>query len=183
VRDTSKPARLIHVASLNRVKDQTTLIQAVRLVRDAGCPFHLDIVGADTLDGRIQAMCRGQELQEHVSFHGFLPHRELRPLMERSDLLIVSSRHEADPIVLLEAAVAGVPAVSTAVGHARDWAPEAARTARVGDPEALGRQIQCLLAREEERLAVAGAAQERAVREDADWTASRVLSIYESLVT
>jgi glycosyltransferase involved in cell wall biosynthesis len=47
--------------------------------------------------------------------------RQLRPIVEAADLMILSSCHEAGPLVMLEAAVAGVPTVGTAVGHIREW--------------------------------------------------------------
>lgn len=180
-RDLSKPARLIHVASLNPVKDQATLLRAVRELRNEGRRFHLDIVGDDTLDGQIQNQCREYGLADQVTFHGFRPHAKLRPVMEAADLLLVSSLHEADPIVLLEAAVAGLPTVGTAVGHLCDWAPDAAVAVDVGDWVALARETAAMLDDEERRLRLATAAQQRATREDADWTAARVLAIYDEL--
>ena len=80
-RDPGQPARLIHVGSLNRVKDQTVLLEALRILVAQGVDCHLDIVGEDTLDGRIQRMAESLGLQAHVTFHGFLPHSELRPIM------------------------------------------------------------------------------------------------------
>ena len=180
-RDLASPARLIHVASLNPVKDQITLLRAVRSLQEQGCRFHLDVVGDDTLGGRIQERCREYGLADCVTFHGFLPHAKLRPLMEQAHLLLMSSLHEADPIVLLEAAVAGVPAVSTAVGHVCDWAPDAAIAVPVGDDKALARETAALLGDEERRLRLAAAAQQRATHEDADWSAARVLTIYHEL--
>ena len=35
-RDPSRPARLIHVASLNRIKDQTTLLRALGSLKRSG---------------------------------------------------------------------------------------------------------------------------------------------------
>ncbi|HSL72607.1 MAG TPA: glycosyltransferase, partial [Longimicrobiales bacterium] len=49
------PARLLHVGSINQVKDQDTLLRAAQALRDRGGKFQLDIVGLDTLDGRLQA--------------------------------------------------------------------------------------------------------------------------------
>ncbi|MGH8258440.1 MAG: glycosyltransferase family 1 protein, partial [Steroidobacteraceae bacterium] len=46
-------ARLIHVASLNRVKDQPTLFAALALLAEQGIAFELDVIGEDTLDGRV----------------------------------------------------------------------------------------------------------------------------------
>ena len=54
-RSSGEPVRLVHVASLNRVKDQPTLLRALRLLADGGRDFHVDVVGEDTLDGRIQS--------------------------------------------------------------------------------------------------------------------------------
>lgn len=177
----SHSASLLYVGSLNEVKDPPMLLRAAAVLRGHGVRFHLDIVGEDTLHGEIQRLATAGGLREHVCFHGFLPQRELRPLVERADLLIVSSRHEAGPVVVLEAAVAGVPTVGTAVGHVRDWAPDAAVAVRIGDHDALAAGVEALLADDERRLGIARRAQANAVAEDADHTANRFESIYRAL--
>ena len=101
--------------------------------------------------------------------------------MESADLLLLTSRHESGPLVVLEAAIAGVPTVGTAVGHLVDWAPHAAVTVPVGDAEALARETAALLADEDHRLRLAEAVQARAEVEDADWTALQILLRYEVL--
>lgn len=180
-RTSEGPARLLHVGSLNPVKDQVTLLRALAELRGRGVSAVLDVVGEDTLEGRIQALVPELGLEGRVRFHGFLSHDELRPLMQRADLLVHSSRHESGPLVVQEAAVAGVPTVGTAVGHLVEWAPDAAVAVPVADPGALARAVEELLADEERRLAVARAAQERAMAKDADWTAGRILEIYGEL--
>ena len=172
------PPRLIHVASLNRVKDQPTLLHALANLREAGVAFRMDIVGVDTLQGEMQQLARRLGLEACVSFPGFRTQRELRPLMEAADLLVMSSLHEAGPLVLLEAAVAGVPAVGTAVGHFVEWSPSAARAAPVGDWAALADAIGQVLADEPLRLQLAAAAQRRAGLEDADATARLFEALY-----
>ncbi|MBS0579611.1 MAG: glycosyltransferase family 4 protein [Proteobacteria bacterium] len=174
-------ARLIHVASLNRVKDQTTLLQALSVLRGAGMAFHLDLVGEDVLDGRIQRLAVDLGLADRVTFHGFLPQRPLRVLLERADLMLVSSRHEAGPVVVLEAAVAGVPTVGTDVGLLSEWAPRAARVVPVADPRALAGAVLELLGDENGRLELARAAQGRALAEDAGFTARAFEALYERL--
>lgn len=180
-RDGSGPARLIHVASLNRVKDQPTLLRALVALRSSGLNFHIDMVGEDTLQGAVQAQCAQLGLAARARFHGFLTQRQLRPLLESADLMIVSSRHEAGPLALLEAAVAGVPTVGTAVGHVREWAPHAALAVPVGDAAELAGAIRRMLEDERLRLAVAHEAQRRATREDADYTAQRFQALYSSV--
>lgn len=174
----AKQARLIHVASLNRVKDQPTLLRALAALAETGLVFKMDIIGVDTLQGEMQRLARQLGLEQHVRFHGFKTQRELRPMMESADLLVMSSLHEAGPLVLLEAALAGVPAVGTAVGHFVEWSPSAALAVPVEDGDALANAIHRMLADEELRLRVAKAAQHRAMLEDADCTVQAFQALY-----
>jgi glycosyltransferase involved in cell wall biosynthesis len=180
-RDRTRPARLIHVASLNRVKDQPTLLRALASLVQSGVRFEMDIVGDDTLHGEVQALAATLGLSERVRFRGFLPQRELRPLIDAADLMLLSSRHETGPLAMLEAAVAGVPTVGTAVGHLQEWSPHAAVSVAVGDWARLAQAIAGMLDDEELRLRIAREALRRAVREDADHTADRFQALYVSL--
>lgn len=174
-------ARLIHVGSLNAVKDQEMLLEAAALLADRDQGFTLDVVGEDTLGGALQSRARALGLSDRVRFHGFLPHERLRPLLEAADVFVLSSRHEAGPVAVLEAAVVGVPTVGTDVGHVRELAPEAAVAVPVGDAEALARGVESLLADEDRRLRLAREARRRALEWDADRTAHRVREIYEEV--
>ncbi|MBB6186044.1 glycosyltransferase family 4 protein [Rhodanobacter sp. MP7CTX1] len=175
---SAKPARLIHVGSLNRVKDQPTLLRALAALVDMGLEFEMDIVGEDTLQGEMQRLADQLGLERHVRFHGFKTQRELRPMMEAADLLVMSSLHEAGPLVLLEAAVAGVPAVGTAVGHFKEWSPSAALAVPVRDWEELANAIGEVLTNEGLRLRLAREAQRLAMLEDADYTAQAFQALY-----
>jgi glycosyltransferase involved in cell wall biosynthesis len=182
-REAAGAARLIHVASLNRVKDQATLLRALAALDATDLDFHMDIVGEDTLRGEIEAMAARLGLAAKTTFHGFLPQRKLRPLMEAAHVNVISSRHEAGPLVMLEAAVAGVPTVGTAVGHIADWAPAAALSVPVGDAAQLASAIERLLGDEALRLQIAGEASQRARAQDADYTADRFLRLYGELIS
>lgn len=181
-RSPEEPARLIHVASLNRVKDQSTLLRALRALADARVDFRMDLVGEDTLAGEAQNLARELGLADRVTFRGFLPQRLLRPLVEAAHLMVVSSRHEAGPLVVLEAAAVGVPSVGTAVGHLAEWAPQAALAVPVGEAAALAGAIGGALADEELRLGIAREAHRRAILQDADHTAQRLEILYAGLV-
>ena len=174
-------ARLLHVASLNPVKDQTTLLRALAALKRAGVAFVVDIVGVDTLDGRIHALAEQLDLGAQVRFVGFKTQRELRPIMQSADLLLMSSLHEAGPMVLLEAALVGVPTVGTAVGHLAEWAPSAALAVPPGDWAGLAEAIRQVLADDELRLRLAWAAQCRATREDAGLTTRLFEILYREL--
>jgi glycosyltransferase involved in cell wall biosynthesis len=180
-RRPSEQPRLVHIASLNRVKDQGTLLRALRILADRGREFRLDVVGEDTLGGEIQALAASLAIHDRVRFHGFLAQRELRPIVEAAHVAVVSSRHEAGPLVVLEAAAAGVPTVGTAVGHIAEWSPRAAVAVPCGDPAALASAIETVLDDEDLRLQLANEAQRRVQQEDAEHTARQFGALYEHL--
>jgi glycosyltransferase involved in cell wall biosynthesis len=182
-REPRARAKLLHLATLNPVKDQTTLLEAAKRLRNAGMDFQLDIIGQDTLGGAVQAGARRLGLADCVRFHGYVLHEELHDLVAAADILWMTSRHEAGPIVVLEAAVVGVPTIGTAVGHIAEWAPEAAVAVPVGDAKALARETLAVLRDEPRRLALAREAQRRALSCDADWTARRFEELYHDVLT
>lgn len=171
--------QLIHIADLNRVKDQPTLLRALRALADRGREFHADFVGVDTLSGEIQTLATELGLSERIRFHGFLPQTRIRPLVEAAHIALISSRHEAGPVVALEAALAGVPTVGTAVGHIAEWHPHAALAVPCQSPTALADGIESLIDDDALRLRLASDAQNRALEMDADATAAAFLRLYE----
>ncbi|HEX5460271.1 MAG TPA: glycosyltransferase family 4 protein [Steroidobacteraceae bacterium] len=174
--------RLIHVATLNRVKDQPTLLRAAARLVSTHPQLRLDIVGEDTLGGEIQRLASSLGLDERIRFHGFLTQRELHPLLRQAHVSVISSRHEAGPMAAVEAAAVGVPTVGTAVGHIREWAPEAALAVPVSDDRALAAALDRVLMDEPLRLRIARAAWLRALREDADYTAACFETLYGELL-
>ena len=113
------PWRLLHVASLNHVKDQPTLIEAFRLLTMRVPDVHLDIAGEDTLNGAIEALVHAHALDARVTFRGSLPTKAVAGLYHRSHLLVMSSLHEGAGAVVLEAAACGVPTDRHARGVCR----------------------------------------------------------------
>jgi glycosyltransferase involved in cell wall biosynthesis len=181
VREPGTEVHLVHVATLNGVKDQTTLLEGARRLADSGVDFRLDVAGGDTLQGAVEALARRLGLAGRVHFHGYLPQERLYGLVARADLLWLSSRHEAGPLVVLEAAVVGVPTVGTRVGHVAEWAPAAAVAVPVRDPGALARETLTLLGNEDRRLGLAHEAQRRALACDAQWTAEQFGQMYDDV--
>ena len=173
------PWRIIHVASLNRVKDQNTLLEALALVDRT----HLDIVGEDTLGGATAERARQLGVSDRVTFHGFQPTDVIARLHRRAHLFVLASRHEAANVAVLEAAAAGLPSVGTDVGHLADWSPDRAVTVPTGDPGALGRAIKDLLDDPDRRHRLAAAAREWTLAHDADWSAAAFEQLYRDVST
>ena len=173
------PWRLLRVGSINRVKDYPTLLRAFARLRARSLDARLEIVGVDTLDGSMQTLCRQLGVADSVTFHGFQPTDALAPIYARAHVHVVSSRHEAANVAMLEAASCGVPTVGTAVGYAADWSADGRAVAvAIGDADALASAIADLLHDRARRNRIAAAARAWTLAHDADFTAARFQRIY-----
>lgn len=145
--DAASP-RLLHAASLIPVKDQTTLLRAFRRVVDVFPGAQLTIASEDPLGHRagLEHLQGELSLGRSVTFIGPRPHASMAALYHDSDLFVLSSRHESQAMVVLEAAAAGVPTVGASVGVVPELAPEAAIAVRPRDAVALADAVIDLLA-------------------------------------
>jgi glycosyltransferase involved in cell wall biosynthesis len=178
VRVDGPPWRLLRVASINAVKDYPTLLRALAHLAGRGLDIHLDVVGDDTMDGAAQATTQELGLAARVTFHGFQPTDRLMDFYARAHVHVVSSRHEAAGVVVLEAAATGLATAGTAVGYVSDWHDDRAIAVPTQDPVALAGAIADLLQDREKRDRLATAARAWTLAHDADWTAGEFERIY-----
>jgi glycosyltransferase involved in cell wall biosynthesis len=135
---------LLNVASLTAVKDQETLLRAMALVvpRIPGARLH--VVGEGPLRARLERQARDLDISAAVTFHGSVPHDELPAYYRAADLCVLTSRHESQGMVVLEAAACGRATVGTAVGILPELAPPAPPVP-VGDAPGLAGALVALL--------------------------------------
>ena len=76
-----------------------------------GIPMTLHILGSGTMEEELKAMVSQKGLQEHVIFCG----EQANPYryMKNADLFLLTSYHEAAPMVIDEAYILGVPTLAT----------------------------------------------------------------------
>jgi glycosyltransferase involved in cell wall biosynthesis len=136
---TADPAAsdLLFIGELRHLKGIDVLIQALALLKDSGHDATLTIVGDGPDRPALEA--RAQKLGGAVTFAGTLPARQA---FARGRLMVVPSRAESLPYVVLEAAAAGLPLIATRVGGiAEIFGPDAGRLVPPGDPAALAEAI------------------------------------------
>lgn len=185
-RNTGTPvdrSRLVHVGSLNRVKDQSLLLHAVALAARELPALRLDLCGIDTLDGHHARLAHELGIADRVRFHGQVPPERLPDVVRGAGLHLVSSRHEAGPVSVPEAASCGVPTLGTSVGHVADLAaaerPAAIAVAR--DAAAMAESILSLVRDERRRDDLAVEAHRWATAHDADHTALAFDTLYRRI--
>jgi glycosyltransferase involved in cell wall biosynthesis len=177
-RPAGPPWRLLQVASLNRVKEQVRLLEALALI-DRTMDVRLDLVGEDTLGGALQAAAAAAGVADRITFHGFLDQDAIAPLRARAHLYVQSSRHEGAGVSVLEAAAAGLPVLGTRVGYVADWAPTAAEAVDDASPRMLATALARLLTNPERRAEIAAHALAFARAHDVHWSVDTLLKLYE----
>jgi glycosyltransferase involved in cell wall biosynthesis len=101
---------LIAAISLVPYKNPMYLIELVAALRDRGVTVNLSIAGKGALREDMETRARALGLEGRISFLGTVPHAQLLERMRQSDALLLTSRVELQPMVVLEAKLFGTPA-------------------------------------------------------------------------
>jgi glycosyltransferase involved in cell wall biosynthesis len=135
---TDGPCRLVAVGRLAREKGLDTLLEAAE-----GLPVEIVLAGTGPEEARLRRMAG-----PNVTFLGQVARDELPALYADADVAVMPSRSDPWGMVLNEAALAGLPLVSTtAAGAAHELIEEGVNGFRVppGDPAALRAALVRLL--------------------------------------
>jgi glycosyltransferase involved in cell wall biosynthesis len=172
---------LISVGRFAPPKGFEDLVNAFAAVHAAQPDTTLAMVGDGPLLAGIQAQVQRLGLQGRVCLPG--SRKDVPRWLAAADLYVSASRWEGLPLAILEAMIAGLPVVATAVGDVPQViAPEAGRVVPPGRPEELAAAIGQLLADPPGLRAKGLAAQALARREHSTriWM-DRLCTLYESL--
>ncbi|MFW5740341.1 MAG: GT4 family glycosyltransferase PelF [Myxococcota bacterium] len=186
----SKPPPVIAlIGRVVPVKDVKTFIRTMRTVCSVLPEAEGWVVGPTEEDPGYAQECKGLVrslgLDSQVRFLGF---RNVREILPKVGLIMLSSISEAQPLVLLEGFAAGVPAVTTDVGCCRELLEgtgeedralgAAGAVAGISAPEELAREALGLLGDEGAWRAAQTAGIRRVERY---YTIQRMIRAYESI--
>jgi glycosyltransferase involved in cell wall biosynthesis len=136
-------ADLVFVGELRALKGVDVLIDAIALLKQDGRVLSATIVGDGPDRAAFEAQVRARGLGDSVRFVGVKP---ARAAFACGRLLVIPSRAESLPYIVLEAAAAGVPLITTNVGGVPEiFGRDAADLVPPGDPQALARAITLAL--------------------------------------
>lgn len=127
---------ILHVGSLVGVKNQSGLFDAFSQVAARRPDVALHVLGDGPSRGALEDLARRLNLEARIVFHGARPHDELPAWYRGAALCVISSRHESQSLVALEAAACGCAVVGPAVGLLPELSP-ASLTVPRGDTGAL----------------------------------------------
>ena len=170
--------RLVTVGRLDPIKDQATMLRAVRMAADRIPGLRLDIVGDGPSRQDLEALRAALGLDGRVTFLGY--HADVAPLLSAADAFVLSSISEGVSIALLEAMASGLPAIATDVGGNREVIVDGVTgvLTPAGSAEALAEAI-VRLESDPAVLERMGLASRRRVEEE--FNLHRVVARYEAL--
>jgi glycosyltransferase involved in cell wall biosynthesis len=173
---------LTHIGRFAVQKNHRLLIEAFAQVR-SNAPLYLLLVGGGELENTVREQVAQLGLENRVCFLGI--RSDVADILRASDVFVLSSRWEGNPMSVMEAMAAGLPVVSTAVGGV----PELVREGETGllvpseDTGALAQAIQALVDNPARRQAMGAAARQHAVASfDIRHTVRGYEQLYEALL-
>jgi len=104
---TCRGFTLLAVGRLHAVKDHAFLVRACSRLRECGIEFECVIAGEGPERHRLELLIRQNRLQDRLMLLGHVPQPQMDSLYRRADVVVLTSRSEGIPLVLMEAMVRG----------------------------------------------------------------------------
>ena len=104
----SRPFRFCCLANFWPLKGYDVLIPAFQQLRKSGVVAELHVAGRGTDSAEFRSL-----LTDGIVTHGLILKESVRELLYQSDALVLASRSEVQPLVLLEAMSTGIPVIAT----------------------------------------------------------------------
>ena len=164
------------VGRLEPQKNPLLLVKAFAALNNPR--IHLIMLGEGSLREELTAYIREHGLERRVHLLG--KRNEVAECLAASDVFVLSSNWEGNPLAVMEAMAAGLPVVSTAVGGVPELVESGQQgiLVRPGDCPAFTDAMRTLLNDPEKRAAMANAAHVRAISR---FNVERMAHEYESI--
>ena len=109
------PLIMLAVGRLHPVKDHAFLIRACRLLKQRGQRFWCLIAGDGEERQSLEQLIRELDLEIEVTLLGHLSQPQLETRYRSADVVVLTSRSEGIPLVLMEAMARGKPVLAPAI--------------------------------------------------------------------
>jgi len=174
--------RLLCIGRLSKEKGQLLLVQAAKLLADAGVDFEIVLAGDGPLRGEVESLAARLQLSARVRITGWLDASGIEQQLRDARALVVPSLSEGLPVVIMEAMAASRPVVAPYLAGIPELI-EAGRNGWLypaGDTRALASAMQaCLLTADDELLRMADAARADVWRaHDVDTEAGKLAELF-----
>lgn len=115
IADKRRNLVMLAVGRLHPVKDHVFLVRACRLLKNRDVPFLCLIAGEGPERAAIEGLICELDLRGQVRLLGHLSRQQLDACYSAVDLVVLTSRSEGIPLVLMEAMAHGTPVLAPAI--------------------------------------------------------------------
>lgn len=106
---------ILAVGRLHAVKDHAFLVQACSRLRRLNMPLECFIAGEGPERSNLESLIRRCELERQVTLLGHVAREDIGVLYDRADAVVLTSRSEGIPLVLMEAMARGKIVLAPAI--------------------------------------------------------------------
>lgn len=106
----------IHIANLDKNKNQTMLIRAFNYAFKDKPDIKLTIAGDGVEYNSLDKLIKELKMEKQISLYGRASREEVRTLLQNSDAFVLSSKYETFGVVIIEAMACGLPVLATKCG-------------------------------------------------------------------
>jgi glycosyltransferase involved in cell wall biosynthesis len=115
--DTTQMAMVGNLIALHKGQDLTLQVLSQKQWRDRD--FILNIYGSGIDEQQLKDLTKDLQLENKVVFHGSV--NDIRKMWATNEILLMPSRMEGMPLVVVEAMLCGRTVMATAVGGHKEW--------------------------------------------------------------
>lgn len=115
----NRTLNILSIGRLSGIKGFSYLVEALRLLKEDGCPFICNIIGDGPLKAQLLQQVESAGLSGQVVFLGSKKSDEIPVYLKKSDVFVLACAtdkieiHDGIPVVFMEAMAYGVPVIST----------------------------------------------------------------------
>jgi colanic acid/amylovoran biosynthesis glycosyltransferase len=114
-RHAGRGSQLLFVGRLAGVKGLPILLEALAKLKERHPDIHLNVAGDGPDRARLEEQARRLGVADNVTFLGYQSQQQIRELLARTDVFVMTSFAEGVPVVLMEAMAAEVAVVATRI--------------------------------------------------------------------
>lgn len=145
---------LLFIGRFIEAKGLVDVVHACRILKDRNQDFMLLCVGDGPARESVETEVNRMGLAAHVRFFGYITEEEAAEFYSNCTMLVFPTYHyEGFPMVIFNAAAAGLPIITTRIRAAADYLsePENCLWVKPRSPDQLAEAILTLLAKSDER--------------------------------